>query len=84
MEMEFGGISEKCFVEISFGEEDSYKVFIINSLQARINLLINAKNFKLKIFRDLVQTQISDKKVQSAIMSRFENLLFFQARPLSP
>ena len=29
MEMEFGGISEKCFVEISFGEEDSYKVFVI-------------------------------------------------------
>ena len=30
MEMEFGGISTNCFVEISFGEEDSYKVFVIN------------------------------------------------------
>ena len=28
MEMEFGGINEKCFVEICFGEEDSVKVFI--------------------------------------------------------
>ena len=28
MEMEFGGITEKCFVEICFGEEDSVKVFI--------------------------------------------------------
>ena len=28
MEMEFGGITEKCFVEIFFGEEDSVKVFI--------------------------------------------------------
>ena len=29
MEMEFGGITEKCFVEIFFGEEDSVKVFIV-------------------------------------------------------
>ena len=28
MEIEFGGITEKCFVEICFGEEDSVKVFI--------------------------------------------------------
>ena len=28
MEIEFGGITEKCFVEIFFGEEDSVKVFI--------------------------------------------------------
>ena len=30
MEMEFGGITEDCFVEISFGEEDSYMVFLLN------------------------------------------------------
>ena len=30
MEMEFGGITEKCFVEISFGEEDCYMVFLLN------------------------------------------------------
>ena len=29
MEMEFGGIVEKCFVEFSLGEEDSVKVFIV-------------------------------------------------------
>ena len=29
MEMEFGGIVEKCFVEICFGEEDSVKVFVV-------------------------------------------------------
>ena len=29
MEMEFGGIVEKCFVEICLGEEDSVKVFIV-------------------------------------------------------
>ena len=28
MEMEFGGITEDCFVEISFGEEDSVMVYI--------------------------------------------------------
>tara|TARA_R110002012_G_scaffold126081_1_gene277767 strand:- start:218 stop:466 length:249 start_codon:yes stop_codon:yes gene_type:complete len=28
MEMEFGGITEKCFCEISFGEEDSVKVYV--------------------------------------------------------
>ncbi len=28
MEMEFGGITEECFCEISFGEEDSVKVFV--------------------------------------------------------
>ena len=28
MEIEFGGITEKCFVEIFFGEEDNVKVFI--------------------------------------------------------
>ena len=28
MEMEFGGITEKCFVEISFGEEDSVMVYM--------------------------------------------------------
>lgn len=28
MDMKFGGITEDCFVEISFGEEDNYKVFI--------------------------------------------------------
>lgn len=29
MEMEFGGINEKCFVEICFGEEDSVLVYIV-------------------------------------------------------
>tara|TARA_B100000497_G_C7566707_1_gene341642 strand:- start:344 stop:598 length:255 start_codon:yes stop_codon:yes gene_type:complete len=29
MEMEFGGIVEDCFVEISFGEEDSVMVYIV-------------------------------------------------------
>ena len=29
MEIEFGGITEKCFVEIFFGEEDSVKVFVV-------------------------------------------------------
>ena len=29
MEMEFGGITEECFCEICFGEEDSVKVFIV-------------------------------------------------------
>ena len=28
MGMEFGGITEKCFCEITFGEEESVKVFI--------------------------------------------------------
>ncbi len=28
MEMEFGGITEECFVEISFGEEDSVMVYM--------------------------------------------------------
>ena len=28
MAMEFGGITEKCFVEISFGEEDSVMVYM--------------------------------------------------------
>ena len=28
MQMEFGGITEECFCEICFGEEDSVKVFI--------------------------------------------------------
>lgn len=28
MEMEFGGITEKCFVEISFGEEDNVMVYM--------------------------------------------------------
>jgi len=28
MQMEFGGITEECFCEITFGEEDSVKVFI--------------------------------------------------------
>jgi hypothetical protein len=28
MEMEFGGITEKCFCEITFGEEDSVKVYL--------------------------------------------------------
>ena len=28
MEMEFGGITEKCFCEISFGEEDSVLVYM--------------------------------------------------------
>lgn len=28
MQMEFGGITEECFCEISFGEEDVVKVFI--------------------------------------------------------
>ena len=27
MEMEFGGISEECFCEICFGEEDSVKIY---------------------------------------------------------
>ena len=30
MDMEFGGITENCFVEISFGEEDCYLVFVLN------------------------------------------------------
>ena len=29
MEMEFGGITEECFVEISFGEEDSVLVYLV-------------------------------------------------------
>jgi|TARA_R110002050_G_scaffold3762_1_gene19584 hypothetical protein len=28
MEMEFGGITEECFCEISFGEEDSVLVYM--------------------------------------------------------
>ena len=28
MKMEFGGITEKCFCEISFGEEDSVKIYV--------------------------------------------------------
>jgi len=28
MEMEFGGITEKCFCEISFGEEDVVKIYV--------------------------------------------------------
>jgi len=28
MEMEFGGITEECFCEISFGEEDSVKIYL--------------------------------------------------------
>ena len=31
MKMEFGGITEDCFCEIQFGEEDSVKVFVMNS-----------------------------------------------------
>ena len=30
MNMEFGGITEECFVEISFGEEDSVLVYLID------------------------------------------------------
>jgi hypothetical protein len=26
--MEFGGITEECFCEISFGEEDSVKIYL--------------------------------------------------------
>ena len=34
MGMEFGGISNKdCFVEICFGEEDSYIVYLISDLK---------------------------------------------------
>tara|TARA_R110002074_G_scaffold24685_2_gene73621 strand:+ start:602 stop:859 length:258 start_codon:yes stop_codon:yes gene_type:complete len=29
MDMEFGGISEDCFVELSFGEEDSVLVYVV-------------------------------------------------------
>ena len=29
MDMEFGGITEKCFVELSFGEEDSVMVYML-------------------------------------------------------
>jgi len=29
MQMEFGGISEDCFCEISFGEEDSVKIYVV-------------------------------------------------------
>jgi hypothetical protein len=29
MDMEFGGISEECFVELSFGEEDSVMVYVV-------------------------------------------------------
>jgi len=28
MEIEFGGITEKCFCEICFGEEDSVKIYL--------------------------------------------------------
>ena len=28
MQMEFGGITEKCFCEISFGEEDTVKIYV--------------------------------------------------------
>ena len=28
MQMEFGGITEECFCEIQFGEEDSVKIFV--------------------------------------------------------
>lgn len=31
MKMVFGGITEDCFCEIQFGEEDSVKVFVVNS-----------------------------------------------------
>lgn len=30
MEMEFGGITEECFVEISLGEEDSVLVYLLD------------------------------------------------------
>jgi hypothetical protein len=30
MQMEFGGITEECFCEISFGEEDSVKIYLEN------------------------------------------------------
>ena len=34
MEMEFGGISNKdCFVEICFGEEDNYIVYLISDVK---------------------------------------------------
>ena len=34
MEMEFGGISNKdCFVEICFGEEDNYIVYLISDVE---------------------------------------------------
>ena len=34
MEMEFGGISNKdCFVEICFGEEDNYIVYLISDIK---------------------------------------------------
>ena len=29
MKMEFGGITEECFCEIQFGEEDCVKVFVV-------------------------------------------------------
>jgi len=29
MKMEFGGITEECFCEISFGEEDSVKIYVV-------------------------------------------------------
>ena len=29
MEMEFGGITEECFVDITFGEEDSVLVYLV-------------------------------------------------------
>ena len=29
MDMEFGGISEDCFVELSFGEEESVLVYVV-------------------------------------------------------
>ena len=37
MEMEFGGISNKdCFVEICFGEEDNYIVYLISDVKYNI------------------------------------------------
>ena len=37
MEIEFGGITEKCFVEISFSEEESVLVYLLkeDSLEGR-------------------------------------------------
>lgn len=31
MEMTFGGITEECFCEIVFGEEESVKIYVMNS-----------------------------------------------------
>ena len=66
MEMEFGGISEKCFVEISFGEEDSYKVFIIQDGK------IDSSEYQLEGFIDYGEEEM----INNPESFRYEYSLF--------